>query len=78
MVNSEKFIGDTEYLTRCRTKRCRYNRVRLYMGISVVWLKVPKKCFLTFLSMFYWCVILRNSKNINGTDWLTNLGTGWL
>jgi hypothetical protein len=33
MVNSEELIGTTEYLTlqtRCRLKRCRYNRVRLY------------------------------------------------
>jgi hypothetical protein len=29
MVNSEEFIGSTEYLTRCRINRCRYNRIRL-------------------------------------------------
>jgi hypothetical protein len=33
MVNNEKLIGTTEYLTlksRFRKNRCRYNRVRLY------------------------------------------------
>jgi hypothetical protein len=35
MVNSEKLIGITEYLTlytRFRINRCRYNRVRLYFN----------------------------------------------
>jgi hypothetical protein len=33
MVNSEELIGTTEYLTlytKCRIKRCHYNRVQLY------------------------------------------------
>jgi hypothetical protein len=37
MVNSEELIGTTEYLTqyaRCRIQRCRYNRVRLYIGLG--------------------------------------------
>jgi len=34
MVNSDKSIGTTEYLTvyaGCRINRCRYKRVRLYL-----------------------------------------------
>jgi hypothetical protein len=34
MVNSEKLIGTTEYLTlytRCQINRCRYKRVRQYL-----------------------------------------------
>jgi hypothetical protein len=35
MVNSEELIGTTEYMTlytKYRINRCRYNRVRLYIG----------------------------------------------
>jgi hypothetical protein len=39
VVNSEKLIGTTEYLTlytRCRINRCRYNRVRpVYIYIYI-------------------------------------------
>jgi hypothetical protein len=38
MINSEELIGITEYLTlqtRCRINRCRYNRVRLYINITI-------------------------------------------
>ena len=34
MVNGDKLIGTTEYLTlltKCRVNRCRYNRFRLYL-----------------------------------------------
>jgi hypothetical protein len=40
VVDSEKLIGATEYLTiytRCRINRCRFNRILLYvLVVSVV------------------------------------------
>jgi hypothetical protein len=39
MVNSDQFIGTTEYLTlqtRCRINRCRYNGVTLYLCVWIV------------------------------------------
>lgn len=38
MVDSEELIGTAEYLTlyaRCRIKRCRYNRVPLYLSSDI-------------------------------------------
>jgi hypothetical protein len=61
MVNGGELLGTTEHLTqqaRCRINRCRYNRVRLYIGVQadhhsfIILLLDDGKCLASCLCCF--------------------------